>query len=71
LVSRTTAKIRAADELQAVCGGGPRSSIPPYFRGAIVDHTNFNGTDVASARIDAAQKKAFSGAKNLDRAFTE
>ncbi|HEX3497543.1 MAG TPA: pentapeptide repeat-containing protein, partial [Methylocella sp.] len=41
------------------------------FRGAILNHTNFNGMDMTSAQIDAAQEKAFSGAKNLDRAFRE
>ncbi len=41
------------------------------FRGAIFGQTNLTGTDVASARIDAAQEKDFAGAKNLERAFRE
>jgi uncharacterized protein YjbI with pentapeptide repeats len=41
------------------------------FRGAILDHTNFNGKIMTSARIDAAQENAVAGGKNLERAFME
>jgi len=39
--------------------------------GTALDHTNFNGTDMTSARIDAAQEKAFTGGKNQEPAFVE
>jgi len=58
------ANLKGASLAEAEAGGAD-------FRGAILDHTNFNGTDVTSARIDAAQEKAFAGAKNLERAFKE
>ena len=58
------ANLKNASLAEAEAGGAD-------FRGAILDHTNFNGTDLTSARIDAAQEKAFAGAKNLERAFKE
>jgi uncharacterized protein YjbI with pentapeptide repeats len=58
------ANLKNASLAEAEAGGAD-------FRGAILDHTNFNGTDLTSARIDAVQEKAFAGAKNLERAFKE
>ncbi|MGH6864497.1 MAG: pentapeptide repeat-containing protein, partial [Methylocella sp.] len=58
------ANLKGASLAEAEAGGAD-------FRGAILDHTNFSGTDMTSARIDAAQDKAFAGAKNLERAFRE
>ena len=59
-----SANLKAASLAEAEAGGAD-------FRGAILDRTNFNGADMTSARIDAAQEKAFAGAKNLERAFRE
>jgi uncharacterized protein YjbI with pentapeptide repeats len=58
------ANLKGASLAEAEAGGAD-------FRGAILDHTNFSGTDLTSARIDAAQEKAYAGAKNLERAFKE
>jgi uncharacterized protein YjbI with pentapeptide repeats len=58
------ANLRGASLAEAEAGGAD-------FRGAIFSNTNLTGTDMASARFDAAQEKAFAGAKNLERAFRE
>ncbi|MGA9728232.1 MAG: hypothetical protein WBE80_01880 [Methylocella sp.] len=41
IARQKTAKARTPGELQAICSGGD-------FRGAIIDHTSFNVTDVTS-----------------------